>query len=181
MKTNLKTVFNEKIYAIISEAKHDSKILPELRRGVGRKLEEYPKMYKYIFSDIPDECINANSMNLEKALYGGLTLFALHQQGKDLDTALMHKAGFGNDFATAIAKLAGTKDSPYVRRFDRLVASQTYDQLLYQLRSMIQILRSNNIPIDYVDLMFDLLKFQKLDGAAEVRLKWDKNFYITIR
>ena len=47
------------------------------------------------------------------------------------------------------------------------------------LRGLIQLLRSKEIPLDYVDLAGDLYEFQMPGGAARVRLRWGQDFYRT--
>ena len=45
------------------------------------------------------------------------------------------------------------------------------------LCGLIQLLRSEDIPLDYVELAGDLYEFQTPDGAARVRLRWGQDFY----
>lgn len=53
-------------------------------------------------------------------------------------------------------------------------------ECLHHLRGLIQLLRRDGIPLDYVELAGDLYVFQTPDGAARIRLQWGQDFYRTV-
>ena len=80
----------------------------------------------------------------------------------------------------AIRKLAGNDTDrlkAVQRRFNAFATARSMPECLHHLRGLIQLLRSEDIPLDYVELAGDLYEFQTPDGAARVRLRWGQDFY----
>ena len=106
---------------------------------------------------------------------GALTLYALHQQGAQRP---MHTDG--QRLGMAIRRLAGNdadRLKAVQRRFNAFATARSMPECLHHLRGLIQLLRSEDIPLDYVELAGDLYEFQTPDGAARVRLRWGQDFY----
>ncbi len=59
--------------------------LAELRRGAGRKPGEDPAVWGTIFSELPEDMYGSrgNPSKEEWAVHIALTLYAIHQQGRD--------------------------------------------------------------------------------------------------
>ena len=111
----------------------------------------------------------------EWAVSGALTLYALHQQGNDQK---MHVKG--QSLGTAVGSLAGSDEErlkAVQRRFNAFATAQSMPECLHHLRGLIQLLRSEGIPMDYGELAGDLYTFQVPEGAAKVRLRWGQDFY----
>ena len=111
----------------------------------------------------------------EWAVSGALTLYALHQQG-----AQRSMQADGQRLGMAIRKLAGNDTDrlkAVQRRFNAFATARSMPECLHHLRGLIQLLRSEDIPLDYVELAGDLYEFQTPDGAARVRLRWGQDFY----
>ena len=111
----------------------------------------------------------------EWAVSGALTLYALHQQGAQRP---MHVDG--QRLGMAIRKLAGNDTDrlkAVQRRFNAFATARSMPECLHHLRGLVQLLRSEDIPLDYVELAGDLYEFQTPDGAARVRLRWGQDFY----
>lgn len=111
----------------------------------------------------------------EWAVSGALTLYALHQQGAQRS---MHADG--QRLGMAIRKLAGNDTDrlkAVQRRFNAFATARSMPECLHHLRGLVQLLRSEDIPLDYVELAGDLYEFQTPDGAARVRLRWGQDFY----
>ena len=111
----------------------------------------------------------------EWAVSGALTLYALHQQG-----AQRSMQADGQRLGMAIRKLAGNDTDrlkAVQRRFNAFATARSMPECLHHLRGLVQLLRSEDIPLDYVELAGDLYEFQTPDGAARVRLRWGQDFY----
>ena len=55
------------------------------------------------------------------------------------------------------------------------------EELSYRLRTLVKILRDNDIKLNYVDLAGDLYNFQFENSIDKVRLKWGQDFYCTFK
>lgn len=111
----------------------------------------------------------------ERATHAAVTLYALHQQsgaspvhveGVRLGQAAAHLIGNGEQESSAAR-----------RRFNTLATSSTFAELTHHLRSFVSQLRTEGVPLDYVDLYRDLLDFQCPGGAARVRRRWARELY----
>ena len=69
---------------------------------------------------------------------------------------------------------------PVQRRFNAFATAKGMPECLHHLRGLIQLLRRDGIPLDYVELAGDLYVFQTPDGAARIRLQWGQDFYRTV-
>lgn len=156
--------------------------LAELRRGVGKKPGDIPQLWGYFLQDMPEEFFgNKEPSKAEWAIYTALTLFALHQQGKDPKTDCMYKEGYS--FGTAVNRLVHDEDERerVARRFYAVATASSMEELSNHMRGIIQFLRGEGIPIDYPMLAADLYRYQFNSLVSNVRLKWGQDFYrITI-
>ncbi len=84
-----------------------------------------------------------------------------------------------NGLGKAVACLIhGEDDKTRIqRRFNVLATSADIQELAHHLRGMIQLLRSEGIPLDYPELAKDLYLYQNEDYRSQVRLRWGQDFY----
>ena len=152
--------------------------LAHLRRGVGRAPGEMPQLWGFFLEDLPQEWMGDREPSREEwAIYTALTLFALHQQGKDPQTDWMSREGAS--LGKAAARLIGSEDEEnrVARRFHALATASGLKELSHHIRGMVQLLRSQNIPLDYPALAEDLFWFQIPSQRAKVCLRWGQDFY----
>ena len=125
--------------------------LANLRRGIGTTPGDIPELWELFLQDLPEEMLSRNGVptHAQWAVYITLTLFALHQQGKDLQKESMYRQG--NSLGKAVACLIhGEDDKTRIqRRFNVLATSADIQELAHHLRGIIQLLRSEGIPLDY--------------------------------
>lgn len=156
--------------------------LAELRRGVGKKPGDVPQLWGYFLQDMPEEFFgDKEPSKAEWAVYTSLTLFALHQQGKDPKSDTMNKEGYS--FGTAVNKLVHNEDERerLARRFYAAATASSMEELSHHMRGIIQLLRGEGVPLDYPMLAADLYRYQFNSLVSNVRLKWGQDFYrITI-
>ena len=90
----------QKILSLIAQAKSNTGVLAELRRGIGKKPGELPQLWGYFLESMPENFYgDKEPSRAEWAIYTVLTLYALHQQGKSLETDVMYQEGqtFGTE------------------------------------------------------------------------------------
>ena len=155
--------------------------LANLRHGIGKRPGELPQLWELLFRDFPEELMSrdGNPTWEEWAVFGALTLYAMHRQGSEQN---MHING--KRLGIAIGSLAaGNEDrlKAIQRRFNACATAKEMPECLHHLRGLVQLLRSEEIPLDYAELAGDLYEFQTPEGAAKVRLRWGQDFYRTAR
>lgn len=157
--------------------------LANLRRGIGRKPGDMPELWGMLFAEMPEEMLSQNGQPTreEWAIYTALTLYALHQQSSKISEQNMHAAGKPeNRLGRAVARLVKNEDNDRDRIAKRFNAFATADDMLtaaHHLRGLIQLLRAEGIPLDYVHLAENLYDFQNPDFRPSVRLEWGQDFY----
>lgn len=157
-----------------------TRALAELRRGIGKEPGDQPQLWGYFLEGMPESMMGINEPSrAERAIYTALTLFALHQQGSDPNSSLMHCEGVS--FGTAVSKMRTEYNKESLgRRFRIASTSSSVEELANHLRSMIQLLKRDGIGLDYGMLASDLYLFQFPEFASRVRLKWGEDYYRTI-
>jgi CRISPR system Cascade subunit CasB len=113
----------------------------------------------------------------EWAVYTAITLFALHQQGKDLVLNPMQEDG--QSFGSALSCLVHDANDRerIARRFQTIATANSMEELSHYMRSTVQLLRGEGIGLDYPKLAGDLYLFQFPELVSGVRLKWGQDFY----
>lgn len=97
-------------------------------------------------------------------------LFALHPQPR------RHSRSLG----ASMGKLATLRGASVTRRFTQLLARDR-DALAHQLRQTIRLLDSENVPVDYDQLLDDLAVLlgdrYRDDAAQRIRLRWAREYH----
>ncbi len=171
--------------------------LARLRRGVSLAPGADPDIWDITLAEIPTEIasLNGEPTRGEWAIQTALTLFALHQQGRDIKTECMHQEDIvskddktiksegakQHSFGCAVRRLAGDKDSDSFkavrRRFNATVTSESIEEFVHHLRSMVQLMKAAGIRLDYVALAREIYLFQNPENRDSLRLRWGQDFY----
>jgi len=153
--------------------------LANLRRGVGRHPAQMPQLFGELLHGMPEALYSQSGepSYAEWAAHTALTLFALHQQGKDAKGEAMHKEGIS--LGTAVAKLAASEDDRerIWKRFVKVLTAEDMTELAYHLRGIVQLLKAEGVALDYAMLLQDLFLFQTQAYADGVKLRWGQDFY----
>ena len=132
-----------------------------LRRGAGHLPGEIPQIWGEFLLDLPEELMGSKTKisSAEWSVYIALTLFAMHQQGKDRKTQPMHKEGIS--LGAAANRLIKSEDDRQriANRFYPAATASDIQELSNRLRGLVTILKSEDIPLDYVMLAKDLYLF----------------------
>ncbi|MEE5993234.1 MAG: type I-E CRISPR-associated protein Cse2/CasB [Oscillospiraceae bacterium] len=150
-------------------------IMANLRRGVGKPVGELPEVWGIVFDKISPELLGKNqASNAEWAIYTALTLYAVHQQGSDTSIN-QEKISLGH----ASARLIKTEDDTdrILKRLNLVVTAVSPEDLAYRLKEIIQLLKQENIPLDYAKLAEKLYLFCDEKYAQNVKLQWGRDFW----
>ncbi len=156
--------------------------LSQLRRGLGKKPGELPELWGMFLKDMPEELMGevGKTSYAEQAIYTALTLFALHQQGH---IESMGVEGEENHLGRAARRLVGNdeEEENVRKKLCIMAASDDMTELSYHLKTIIKLLSSKDIKLDYVDLTRDLYWFQFEKYVDRIRLKWGQDFYRNVQ
>ncbi|MDR3345102.1 MAG: type I-E CRISPR-associated protein Cse2/CasB [Oscillospiraceae bacterium] len=151
-----------------------------LRRGLGKQPGELPELWEATLNGLPEELLSHSYDGApsygENAVHTALTLFALHQQGKD-------RSMYQKDmpFGKAVRRLAPDSNSDKFagvkRRFDAAATAQSFTEAVQHLRGLVQLLKASDIPLDYPALASELWRFQFPAQQNRVRLGWGQDFW----
>ena len=112
----------------------------------------------------------------ELAAAAALAFYALHQHSRR--TISMHRRGRDHTLGAAAFRARRASDTQGVdRRMQALLRSQSIDAILDQVRTLISLLRDDEIPLDYARLATDLRMAQSPNGLRAVRMRWSRDFY----
>ncbi len=180
MKNEIARFIGQKIRWISQNGQTAPALLATLRRGIGRMPGDEPALWHILFEDMPEDMLSMNGTptRAEWAVHTALTLFALHQQGKDPAAALMHVPDMR--LGRALNRLAGGDEEAVKRikrRFDAMATADRMPETVYHLRGLVQLLRAQDIPLDYAALGQELFLLQSPAYAPGVRLQWGQDFY----
>lgn len=157
--------------------------LAELRHGIGSIPGSVPALWGMVFDDLPESMLGSygKPSKEEWAIYDALTLYALHQQGKDPAKKNMNVKGIslGRAAGKYVYALGGTSDDRerVSKRFNQIALAADIETLTYYLRTFIPLLRGEDIGLDYAMLAQDIYLFQTENNIASVRLRWGQDYY----
>lgn len=153
--------------------------MARLRRGIGHTPGELPELWGEFLLELPKE-LHGHGLEVSReewAIYTALTLFAYHQQSKSRDSEPMHRQGISlGDAARRLVKDEAEDRERVARRFYPVATASDMTELNYHLRSLVSLLRSESIALDYAKLAADLYLFQLPSAADGVKLRWGEDF-----
>ena len=149
--------------------------MAEIRHGAGRHPGEMPDLWGLLFDNLPEELMGAQTAsNAEWAIYTALTLYALHQQGKE-QSMQADNISLGQ----AAARLVKDEDDRerVLRRLSPVVTAVSKEDLAHNLRGLVQLLKNDDIALDYARLAKEIYLFGNPDFAGNIKLAWGRDFY----
>ncbi len=162
-------------------ARVDGAHLAALRRGLGHPAGAVPAMWPFYRCLDPDGRLTARL----QAEHTALTLYALHQQSM---TPPMHRDGIGLGEAVLAVRRSDLFSPEAVdRRFAAAATATSLTELAGHLRGLITQMRTvangalRGQPLDYTQLMADLVSWQYPDGVARVRRHWGSQYFTRLK
>ena len=149
----------------------------KLRRAIGKAPGASPEIWDVTLQDAPDrwQSKGGKASFAKWAVHTALTLYALHCQGK-----LVSMNSDANSFAAATAHIVLRDEGRLEairRRFNAVATAVEFTELAHHARGIIQLLKAEDMPMDYPAFAKDLYICQLPGGADGVRLRWGEDFY----
>ncbi|MFC5804283.1 type I-E CRISPR-associated protein Cse2/CasB [Streptomyces formicae] len=155
-------------------------VLARLRRGAGKPPHQVPDLWGLLDTSSlyeADELKHreADLARAENAFHLALTLWALHQQSRG---ERMHLSGTSRELGAAVRQIKGAEDhgGSVRKRFVRLGASRTVEELSDRLRELVSLLRRDSIPLDYAVLAQQIYRWQQPAARDTVRGSWGRSY-----
>lgn len=153
--------------------------LAQLRRGAGNDPANNPGLWEIVFGkskntpNFPEHYKGkGDALSYEEqATYAAVTLFALHQQSRSQP---MHVPNFR--FGTAVGQLVLQTSESMKKRFDALLKARSESARRHYLRSLITLLRSEEIAFDYGQFAQDYMQLLNPEKRDAIILRWSRDF-----
>lgn len=151
-----------------------------LRRADPARPAADPRIWEVTLAGIPEELLadRRDPSTAERAVHAALALYAVHQQSQPQP---MHVPG--RSLGRAAGELARRRtggselDKAVLRRFQSVATATGPGQRLYFLRSLVTLLRSEDIPLDYARLASDLYWLEVPGRADRIRMDWGRDLH----
>jgi CRISPR system Cascade subunit CasB len=166
-----------KIGELSNESPRSRAALAKLRRGAGKSISDSSETWDIVFEDFDDALKGPgnNASDAENVVHTALTLYAIHQQGKD------QKMSGDNSFGNAVKKLIsadGSNENAVKRRFDAVITADNFREFSHHARGLVQLMKANNVPLDYPGFAKDLYLYCNPEHKNNIRLRWGRDFYM---
>ncbi len=145
--------------------REDLGALAALRRGLGRRPGEVPEMYPYVVPFLPDEEWR------QDAYFLIASLFALHQGSWRADGSERDATNLGASFA----RLSAMRESSSIERRFVALLSCDWEDLPEHLRSAVSLLKSEEVPIDWLRLLRDMQRWDR--DERPVQRAWARAYW----
>lgn len=154
-------------------------VLAQLRhgRGSGNWISEGSILFQNLDDPRLGEC---DEPRMLKALKTAMELYAWHQQSREEPMAFSAREGETNrSFGRSCRLIESDLDSAagVRRKLAAVESSLCLNEMEHQLRSLIQLMRANNVQVDYRDLATDLYLIQFEMAREGVFMRWSRDYY----
>lgn len=181
----IKRSTQEKVERLLMEGPWSRAMLAKLRRGIGKQPGELPELFEILLGNMPEEFYGQGDEPSYSvwAIYTALTLFALHQQGKDRPMSaggIIEGRNTGNSLGAAVGYLVKQdkeREPAIKRRFDAVATANEFTEFAHHARGLIQLLRAGDITLDYPRFAVDLYWYQFDEIRNRIRLRWGEDYY----
>lgn len=157
--------------------------LAQLRKGLGKIPGDEPNLFGILLQEMPESFLSntGEPTKEEWACYIALTLYAKHQQGKNINDNNMNTFEHVS-LGTAMRLLALKQgDNNAMKRIQKKYKSlgEALDikALAYYLRGIISLLSNKTIKLNYALLAADLYEIQFEESKSKVILRWGQDLY----
>lgn len=140
-----------------------------------------------LFDGWPEDELGTPEHNDEafNAVCSSLSFYAMHQQSQEKPMALLRDSDShswdwsAGSFGKACREIEQDLDKAkgVQRRLARIEAAQDFDGIVWGMRSLVQLMKAQGIPLDYGKLARDLYYVQFDDSRSIVFRRWGSEYY----
>ena len=137
--------------------------MANLRRGFSPATEHYVWPYLARFCSLENEH--------ERMVFATVAAcFGFHPEHTD-------EGNFGTTLNRVACSRQGAENplEAFEPRFRRILSASTVQDICQQLRSLVQLAKGSNVPINYVQLLNDLLCWEQ--NSREIKIQWAASYY----
>ena len=182
-KVTLYGVTSKILYKLYTglELSEGKAVLSRLRISAGKTDGLPADVLPILFENIPEEYLGKGSKLTfqEAAILSSLQMYAIHQQGESRN--VHQKMEAYKNIGTSLKVLRqGDASASTDRRFNAMITSDTYGELITHIRYLVQLLKfkSSMATVDYAGLARDLFRFQlNAQEREQIRLNWSREYY----
>lgn len=153
--------------------------LAKLRRAKENEPGD-PDTWQIVFDGMPEELHGTSDLpsRTEAAAHAALVLFARHVQSAGRPVHIQ-----GPTVGAAVREIAhaqreeSPQDAPVMRRFHSFAVASEEGQRLAHLRGLVDLMRANDVALDYGRLAADLYRCGFPDGLRSARLAWGRDLH----
>lgn len=156
-------------------------IFANIRSSINKDSSVNMDALAFVFQNIPEEFLgyNKNLNDYEKAILTAVQMYALHQQAK-IESVLKLDYEEGEkrqNLGDALSSLRSDDSKAIDRRFNAMITSSNFEELIHHLRQMIKLLKAkSDAKVDYASLADDLYWFLK-NQREGLKIKWSRSYY----
>ena len=159
-----------------------------LRRGAGKSWRQAPDAWMEVLNPVndgegnyrafPEELLSSGEYltREERAAFTALTLFAIHQQSQIKPMHYHPEGKRGVSFGYAAGQLVARTSASMKNRFDAVLKARDEKVLSAHLRTLVQLLRSEELSMDYGRLAADYARLINPERRDSVILSWTRDF-----
>ncbi len=155
--------------------------LARLRRAINAEPGSVPEIWSDTIGVLPEDLWARRDQpsRYEQAAHSAITLFALHVQSA---RTAVHRPGISlgaaaRRLASARTGVRGEHDPAIFKRFQALATASSRAELNHHLRSLITLMRSEGVQLDYGLLAADLAGMEIPERADRIRLRWGRDYH----
>ena len=139
-----------------------------------------PNLWEVTLGHLPDDLVGhgaSPATYAERAVHAAVVLYAIHQQSRP---GPMHATGIGLGQAARMLSARRSTSTEWdpgtVSRFQHLCRAQQWAIRLENLRELVTLMRSEDVPLDYGRLAADLWRLQT-SASDRVLLSWGRQLH----
>ncbi len=152
-------------------------LLAQLRRGLGKSLDQVPELWELILEKNLTELTekeNINKKALEEAIYGALVLYAFACQKAKNDPHKV-KVSFGLAVGRLVERDESNRDS-IGTRLKSVLKTKSGFQATVKMRPLISMIAQKGEKFDFAQLAEDLYWLSFPASRKKVHLNWARNY-----
>lgn len=168
----------QRIEVLQKEGSQGTAILASIRNTVGKSFLDAENIWPFVFQNTPKEFLSVNGTPTkeENAIYIALQLYAISKQGTS--DHVISDSSYKYSIGKSLSSGREEGDSKALdRRFNAMIASETIEELSWNLRQIVKVVKAKHtMKVNFPKLADDLFWFQK-GFKRKICFRWATEYY----